>query len=77
MAAQRSGSLRTEPNAGSWSAQDVLIIEGIVTLLPTSTGADIDERQPSVAVLLVGAFEQQGRYPESRLIGHPSYAAAA
>nr|WP_206441104.1 creatininase family protein [Streptomyces boncukensis] len=31
-------------------------------MLPTSTSTDIEERQPRVAVLPIGSFEQHGRY---------------
>lgn len=33
-----------------------------VNLLPTATSTDVGERQPRVAVLPVGSFEQHGRY---------------
>ncbi|MGW3657281.1 creatininase family protein [Streptomyces sp. NPDC005151] len=33
-----------------------------MSLLPTATGSDVKERQPRVAVLPVGSFEQHGKY---------------
>jgi creatinine amidohydrolase len=33
-----------------------------VTLLPTATSTDVQERQPTVAVLPIGSFEQHGTY---------------
>ncbi|MEV0370577.1 creatininase family protein [Streptomyces sp. NPDC050636] len=47
-----------------------------MNLLPTSTSTNIEEQQPSVAVLPVGSFEQHGRYLPLITPAHDEYASS-